>query len=127
MVEREPPRSPVILPAAKVVSTAVSIASAAAMQALLLRLVPSQRNSRAVDRMMPAGLAMPLPAISGAEPWPAFAAACSAPALTEAATASPPESATDWFDRTSPNMLAVRKKSKAVEYGRETGRERAGS
>src|SRR3546814_6220769 len=61
MVERQPPRSPVILPAAKVVSTAVSIASAAAMQALLLRLVPSQRNSRAVDRMMPAGLAMPLP------------------------------------------------------------------
>src|SRR3546814_2096103 len=99
MVERVPPRSPVILPAAKVASTAVSIASAAAMQALLLRLVPSQRNSMAVDRMIPAGLAMPLPVISGAEPWPAFAAACSAPALTEAARPSPPESAAAWVDK----------------------------
>ena len=62
LVEACPPISLVKIPAAKVVSTASSIRSASSYRPKL------SRNIIATDKIIEIGLAIPLPAISGAEP-----------------------------------------------------------
>ena len=61
----------------------------------------------AADNISPVGLAMPLPAMSGAEPWIASNKAVSLPMFELAAKPRPPTKPAISSDKMSPNMLVV--------------------
>ncbi|RPH00726.1 MAG: hypothetical protein CBD36_000475, partial [Candidatus Puniceispirillum sp. TMED176] len=70
---------------------------------------PSPRcdSSMAADRISEVGFARSSPAISGAEPCCACAAACRVPAFSDPARPRLPDSSDARSDRMSPNMLVV--------------------
>ena len=61
----------------------------------------------AAERIVPIGFAMPLPAISGAEPWAGWKTATRSPTSAEGAIPMPPMSPAAKSLKMSPNMFSV--------------------
>src|SRR5688572_24347968 len=97
-----PPRSAVrVSRFASTLSTAASIALPAWVNAAFLRRSPIHSRSMAAERISEVGLALSLPAISGAEPCCACAAHKLSPAFTEPARPRLPESSEARSERMS--------------------------
>src|SRR5215472_11096836 len=108
LVPSGPPRSGVRHSGLAITASRVrSIASAARASRSSPRRSPSQASSMAAEPISAAGLAMSLPAMSGADPCCAWAIACVVPALIDSARPRLPEISEASSERMSPNMLVV--------------------
>ncbi len=102
-VDSAPPRSRVLAPPSSAARTAANSRSARSGRSR------DQRSAISNDRMAARGLATPLPAMSGAEPWMGSysPAAPGAPRAAEGSSPIDPVSIEASSDRMSPNRLSV--------------------
>ena len=68
---------------------------------------PSQSSIIAAERIVATGLAMPWPAMSGADPWDGWKTAYRSPMSAEGAMPMPPTRPASRSERMSPNMFSV--------------------